>query len=126
MPSAPLPVDTPAGTVQRYLAAYLDGDMATAYGCFSSRVQERMTQRSFERTAAAWAREELRHQRIVLDRVETDAEGATVHVVVESATGGGLFDHGRYGWGTSVRLVQEEGEWRIDEPLAGIQPSYEE
>ncbi|MBF8268285.1 MAG: hypothetical protein HW388_1793 [Dehalococcoidia bacterium] len=54
--AAPLPEDTPEGTVQRFLLAIDAGDSQTAYSYLSSRLQESCTQQNL-RDSARWLEE---------------------------------------------------------------------
>lgn len=119
------PADTPAGVFQRYLVAYRAGDVPAAYEHFSVRVRTSLTLDELERAQADQWDPSGGDQRVLLDRVDQSGERATLHLRVQSQSGGrGLLDSGIYDWELRVRLVREGGAWRIDEPLAGLQAIY--
>jgi hypothetical protein len=115
-----LPRDTPAGSVQAYLRAYQSGDLDAAYQAFSARVRRQHTFSSFEQDATGWAADELDRQHIALGRVDEYPDRAIVHLRIGAAGDPGLLDGGQDTWEMTVRLIREDGAWRIDQPLAGL------
>jgi hypothetical protein len=113
------PADTPAGTFQRYLAAFDDGDYETAYAYFSAPVQGMVPYRRYERTARDFSTWNGGRQHLTLDDVRLAGERATLGLIVRE--GGGPFDGG---WEDrqSISLVREQEQWRIDQPLLRIYP----
>jgi hypothetical protein len=121
-PPTTYPADSPEGTIQRYLAAVEAGEPEAAYAFFSRSVRTEMPLDSYRRAWAdlAWEREQDR--RVVLEQVDLRDTRATVHLRVDVYSGGGPFGPNRYTYERSVGLVRESGEWRIDEPLVGLEP----
>jgi predicted lipid-binding transport protein (Tim44 family) len=115
------PADSPQAAMQRYLAAWDDRDYATAYGLFSSRVQERGSLAAFERAAKSGGvggSPDIT-QAVLIDGAEIDGNEATVHLTVEERYRDELtidtFRSPR-----EVLLVREDGSWKIDQPLLGV------
>ena len=106
---------SPEAAYQAYLRAWEAGDVDTAWASLTSQAQDRVDEYEF-RAAARWRDEE--RVRIWIDDVDTTAERATLHVTIETTYDGLLGpDHDRHdAW---VRLVREDGEWRIASPLIG-------
>jgi hypothetical protein len=62
-------------------------------------------------------------RRILFDRTDIDGDRGRVHLTVEEYFGGGPFGGGEtYRSPREIRMVREDGSWRIDEPLAGVEP----
>lgn len=124
---ASFPADSPEGIVQRYLAAFEEGDFEAAHAYFSSEVQSELDLEAYEQMTREYGFfPGDTSRRVLFDRTETDGDGATVHLTVEEYYGGGttLFGGGEtYRSPRQIRLVREEGEWRIDEPLVGVEPA---
>jgi hypothetical protein len=121
-PPTTYPAGSPEATVQGFLAANDDGDPETAYAFFSQSVRDSMSVEEYRRawTDYGWEREQDR--RVVLEEVDLRDTRATVHLRVDVYSGGGPFGSSRYTYERSVGLVREEGTWRIDEPLVGLEP----
>ena len=118
---ASFPPGSPQDVVQRYLAAWDDGDYAEAYGYFSTNVQSRHSLELFEQQARQL------HGRspdgdvdraIYIDAADEDGDQATVHLTVEEYYGGG---GDSYRSPREVLMVREADGWRIDQPLLGIE-----
>ena len=120
-----LPADAPEGVVQRHLAAFEDGDFETAHAFFSSEVRAEMDVEAYEQLTRDYGMFPTdTSRRVLFDRTETDGERATVHLTVEEYYGGGPFGGGdTYRSPREIRLVREEGQWRIDEPIVGFEPA---
>lgn len=122
-PPATYPAGSPEATIQGYLAAGEQGDPETAYAFFSRSVRNAMTIDAYRRAWAdhAWEREQER--RVVLEETELhDDARATIHLRIDVFSGGDLFGSSRYTYERSIGLVRENGSWRIDEPLVGLEP----
>lgn len=122
---ATFPADSPEGTVQRHLAAFEDGDLAGAYADFSSEVRADMDLDAYERLTRDYGMYPLDgSRRVLFDRTEIDGDRARVHLTVEEYYGGGPFGGGEtYRSPREMRLVREDGAWKIDEPVVGIEPA---
>lgn len=117
------PADSPEGTVQSYLRALENDDVESAYGSFSSAVQSDMTLTAYRRVVREQYYEDD-SRRIALDRVDVTGDRARLFLTIQPTGGGGLFGGGGYTDEREIPLVHEAGGWRIDEPLAGIDPIY--
>lgn len=122
------PADTPEGAFQRYLAAYEEGDYETAYGYFSERVREDVTLADFRSFSGAFGPMATSH-RVMLDESSADSgdsDRTRLRLIVEYyfEGGGGLYGgSGSFQQPLEVNMVREDGEWRIDDPLAGVDPA---
>jgi hypothetical protein len=114
------PADSPEGTFQRYLNAHEEDRVDEAYGFFSARVQRTMSLENYRRATWDQARYQEDGHRLVLHEVDVRGERATLHVRVEESDGG-LFGGG-YEWDEQIRMVREDGEWRVDSLLVGMMP----
>ena len=116
------PADSPEGALQRYLRAIEDGDYEDAYTYFSSEVQAVFPEREFADAGGSPGRFDGNTERTVrVERVDVRDDEATVHLSVEEYLDTG-FGSSEYGYQRSVRLVRDEGAWKIDEPLYGLEP----
>ncbi len=111
---------SPEATFQSFYAAWEGGDTDAAYDALSAGVMADLDRNEYRRLDAeqAWQRDQDR--RLVLLGVDVTGERAVLHVRVDEFAGGGI-GGGRYSFERSVLLVREDGEWRIDEPLVGIE-----
>lgn len=103
----PLEEASPAGTVQRYSNAVIDGDTAAAdaFLTAAARSQCRGTYSG-----------EPRPSRVVLISTTERGDRATVRVsIVQSSQGGGPFGPSEYEMEDAFTLVKERGTWKIDQ-----------
>jgi hypothetical protein len=112
------PEDSPEGTVQRYIQALYDGDVDTAYDYLSERVQSDYSRSEF-RDHLWWMSGNNVDRRIRIAEVDVDDDHATLTLAIEHFSGSGL-DFNRYTYRTRVRLVREDGEWKIDQLLTDV------
>jgi len=117
-------IDTPEGVVQRHLAAYEDGDYDAAWALFSSDVQSTMPLEEYRRAARDFGSySDLGSRRILFDATEIDGDRARVRLTVEEYYEGGPFGGGdTFRSSREITLVREAGDWRIDDPLIGLEP----
>jgi len=121
--AAPFPADSPEGVVQRYLAAFEDGDYPAAYGYFSQGIRDGMDEDTYERSVRDFGYAFDGSRRVLFDRTELDGDRATVHLTVEEYYSGGPFGAGdTYRSSRTITLVREDGAWRIDDSLIGLDP----
>jgi hypothetical protein len=116
---ATYPAGSPEAAYQAYLAAFDDPDPAIAYASLSRGVRARWPYDEYlmARDSASWQMQQ--DHRTWIDRVERSGDRATLHLTFEFSSGSGLntstwSDH------REVRMVLEDGEWRIDQRLAGF------
>jgi len=114
---------SPEGTLQRYLAAYDDGDLEAAHAYFSADVRESMDLEAYRRAVDASGIGVERERSVLFDRTDGEGDSVEVHLIVEEFHGDGLSGD-TYRSPRDVRLVREEdGEWRVDQPLVWLDPA---
>lgn len=116
------PPDSPEAAFQGYLTAYEAGDIDTAYGYFSTTVRETMTPEGYREIADMYGRYNSEDRRIVLDGVERAGDRVTLRLRIDHFSADGIGGN-RYSFAQEVRLVAEDGAWKLDELLAGIEPA---
>jgi hypothetical protein len=119
------PVNSPEGAVQRYLAAFDEGDYETAYTFFSEEVRGEMDLDEYERAVRSYGSfDGGPSRRVLFDRTSGDGDRMRVHLTVEEFYGGGGLGGGdTYRSSREVLMVRENGAWRIDEPLVWLDPA---
>jgi hypothetical protein len=118
-PPVDYPADTPEGTVQRYLVAWYDEDYAAAYDYFSGSVQNRMSFYEFEQYAYPGFGTD---QSVTIDSTTGSGDERTVGLTVTEYYGEG--PGSSYSRQVTMDLVLEDGSWKIDEALSGVDPYY--
>jgi hypothetical protein len=113
---------SPEGTLQRYLAAYDDGDLEAAHAYFSADVREAMDLEAYQRAVDASGIGVEPNRSVLFDRTDGEGDAVEVHLIVEEFYGDGLSGD-TYRSPRDVRLVREDGEWRIDQPLVWLDPA---
>ena len=117
--AAQFPADSPEATLQAYLAAYEEGDLDAAHAYFSADVREQMDRR---RTNRRWIRGVSMPSPIgpsCSTARPTPEIGSSSTSIVEEFYGDGLSGD-TYRSPRDVRLVREDGEWRIDQALVWL------
>lgn len=115
--------DTPEGVVQRHLAAVDDEDYETAWGYLSADVRSDLSVEEYRRAAREYGSYGVGSRRVLFDRSEVDGDRARVWLTVEEYYDGGPFGGGdTYRSTREIVLVREDGGWRIDDPLIGLEP----
>ena len=122
-----LPADSPEGTVQRYVLALEQQDLDTAYSYFSEAVADEISEREFisGSTLGFVPGFAVTERRIWVGSVERGDDAASVDVIVEESFGGfGMFGPpAEFTYERRLRLVSEDGEWKIDQALYGLDPA---
>lgn len=114
---------SPEDTVQRYLQTYQAGDFATAYGFFSSQAQAQLPADQYVMYARAGAVNPLDStSRIVVDRVQGDAQTVRVYLTIENESGS-AFRYDRWSYQAVIPLVRQTGEWKINQLMLGTSPA---
>src|SRR5688500_4375383 len=104
--------DTPEHALQQYLDAVHDGDDERALTFLSEDARNEMPSNVPGRDLYCAPQD---GRGVTIDSVELAGDRATVTVEVEEFSGSGLeFD--RYSWEYPIRLVREDGAWKIDDP----------
>jgi hypothetical protein len=115
-PPVSYPPDSPEAAFQGYVQAVENGDPAAAYGYLSRRIQGQLSLDAYQRE---WGRPILprdRNSRLRIDRGERSGDRATLYLTIERHYGSGL-SAGRSTSPEEVRLVREDGAWKIDDRL---------
>jgi hypothetical protein len=116
------PANSPEGVVQRYLAAFEEGDYETAYGFFSQAVHDETDPATYERTVREFGYGFDVSRRVLFDRTERNGDRAVVHLTVEEYYEGGPFGAGdTFRSSRQIALLLENGAWRIDDRLIGLE-----
>lgn len=102
---APLDASTPAGVVQRYAAAVIDGDETAAAGYLSDAARN---------TCSAVERSGVDKLRVTLVSTTERADSADVKVLITVFEGGGPFGSSEYQVEDVFDLVKTGDKWLID------------
>lgn len=117
---------SPEAAVQEYLLALEAGDVEAAYAMFSASVQEELSFEDFERSIEEWELYSAGFSRTVyFDHTEITGDSARVYLTVEDTYPDGGFVAPPTGYPIQIRMVNESGAWRIDEPLTGLDPYFD-
>lgn len=117
---ASFPAGSPEAVFQRYYQAFADGDYDAAYDAFSRRVQQSVSREDYVSRASSgdlYVRETT--TRIRVGRVDVDGDRANLILVLDQYFGSGLTGSAS-SWERRIAMVRENGDWKIDEPLLGI------
>jgi len=114
---------SPEAVFQQYIKAYQSRDFNGAYGFFSSQAQKQLTADEYALNARSFGNVSFdSNQRILIDRVEHRDSAVILHLTIENIFGSGI-DLNRTSYDRSIPMVQENGTWKIDELLLGINPA---
>ena len=121
---ADFPSDSPEGTVQRYLVAFDAGDLEAAHAFFSADVREQMDADAYQRAVDSFGHgfSAERGRSVLFDSTDGSGDRVELHLIVEEFYGDGLSGE-TYRSPRDIRLVREDGEWRIDQPLVWLDPA---
>lgn len=111
------PADSPEGAFQRYLVAWYDEDYTTAYDYFSTSVKARMSYGEFAEYGYYNSQ-----QSVTINSTTGTGDRRTINVTVEEFYGvgpGSSYTHDEF-----ISMQLENGAWKIDEALNGIEPNY--
>lgn len=117
--TATYPADSPEAAFQGYLTAFQQDDREAAYPFFSKQVRAGMSLTQYGQDIAMRGGEP--DVRVWIDRTDLKGDRATLHLTVEHYYGAGL-QSSRYRSQTQVRMVREDGAWRVDDQLIGVEP----
>lgn len=114
--------DSPEAALQRYLAAYEEGDLDEAHAYFSAAVRRRMDVDAYQRAVDSWGIGFERDRSVLFDSTSGTGDRIELHLIVEEFSGDGLSGE-TYRSPRDVRLVREGGDWRIDQALVWLDPA---
>jgi hypothetical protein len=120
--AATYPPDSPEASFQAYLQAYEANDLETAYGYLSVRIRSDTALSAYLDEAAMYDRGDMTRG-VWIDSVDRTGGRATLNLTIEEFYSSGL-SSSSYRYESRVRMVLEDGSWRIDERLAGVDPVY--
>jgi hypothetical protein len=113
-PTPPADRDGPAGVVQAYIEAWRAGDVERAQSYLTR--QARATAQSRDRSPYSPAVND--NVRIVVETVSSDADAAEVKVTISRFYArSDPFSANTSHRDVTVRLVREDGAWRISQPI---------
>jgi hypothetical protein len=122
VPKGPTAYDpgSPEAAFQAFYQAFEAGDVEGAYGLLASDVTDQLSLVVYRRldSEQAWQRSEDR--RVVLLSSDRTGDRTNLRLRIDQFSGGGLGSN-RSSYERTVRLVLEDGAWRIDEPIVGIE-----
>lgn len=114
--------DSPEGAMQAYLRSWDAEDASATYAWFSSAVQERMdfaAYRAMVDDYRRYADADGIGRSVFVTGSRGSGDRVTVTLVVEEIMGQGL-DLQTYRYGRTVGLVRQDGSWKVDEALIGL------
>lgn len=116
--------DTPEAAFQAYLTAWDAHDLDAAYATFSARVRAGLPLDNYKAQAVGY-RQPGADRRVVLLNSSMTGARALLDLRIDELGGGGLFG-AQSVWSreTTVGLVREQDAWRLDVPLADLEPVY--
>lgn len=109
-----LSVDSPEGTVQRYLMAIEDGEYLDAFNYLSPLPDEKLTYENWQMSFNYPS--ERPAYRVTLAQSDTSGDNATVEVVVEVFRSGSPFDNPVNSNHVIFILEHISGSWKITSP----------
>jgi hypothetical protein len=115
--------DTPEAALQRYLAAFDEGDLGAAHAYFSDDVRDQMDLAAFQRAVNAergFSNEGTR--RALFDGRTGEGDSVRLELTIEEFTGQGL-GASSYRYQAEVPMVRDGDAWRIDAPLVWLNPA---
>lgn len=120
--AAEFPPDSPEAALQRYLAAYEEGDLDAAHAYFSADVRQRMDREAYQQAVDSWGVGTEPDRTVLFDSASGTGDRVQLHLLIEEFYGDGLSGD-TYRSPRDVRLVREDGEWRIDQALIWLDPA---
>ncbi|MGH2456618.1 MAG: hypothetical protein ACRDHD_10235 [Candidatus Limnocylindria bacterium] len=118
------PPGTPEAAMQAYLRAWDDDDLPAAYAYFSADVRDRASLEEYQAVARSYGEPSFDGPRraVYIDGVDGSGDRVTLLLTVEERYGD-AFGGGSNRYERPVRMVREDGEWKIDEPLIYVEPA---
>lgn len=112
---------SPEAAFQAFYQAFEGGEVEDAYELLGSSVTDQLTLTEYRRLDAeqGWQRDEDR--RVVLLGSDRTGDTRLLRLRIDQFSSGGGLGGNRYSYERTIRLVQEDGSWLIDEPIVGIE-----
>lgn len=113
---------SPEAVIHEYLTAYDAGDLELAHTFFSARVREAWDLDAYRRSVdmrPVPGRDHGPSRRVLFDRTDVSGDDARVRLTVEEFYGDGLSGD-TYRSTREVRMIREDGSWRIDQALVWL------
>ncbi len=107
-----IPDDTPDGVAYNYFLALQRGEQRQAYQYLSRRVQSRIA----DPDLLFGTRPDMAPDgsRLRVDKVTLTGDSALLQVTRLYSSSGGLFGRTEYSYPDTVKLVREDGAWKVD------------
>ncbi len=117
--------NSPAGVVQAYVEAIRAGDRDRAYELLSRSARAELQRDATRQRFPTPSDSEDTGRRIVIEPLSESGDAAEVKVTISRfATRSDPFSSGTYHRDMTVRLVREDGAWRISQPAEPYQYTY--
>ena len=117
---------SPEAAMQAYLEAWEEGDPATLWTFFSTEVTEEYSFEDYERAVDDHFVYQYQDggpsRSVFIDGVDGSGDRVTVRLTVEEFYGEGL-NTSSYRSPRAVRMVSEEGGWKLADPLIWLDPA---
>jgi hypothetical protein len=117
----PPDMGTPGGVTLAYMQALQRKDDEQAWSLLATSTRARTNRFQFQQNVSGWGggwgdrRDE--RARLILESEQVEGDRASVELVTQFPSSGGLLDfNGTYSTRSTVRLVREDGNWRITIP----------
>jgi hypothetical protein len=123
-PPSGFPPDSPQGSLLEYVRAWEDDDYEAAYAFFSKRIKASVTLEQYR--SAAEQQEQFGYpgalgQRVVLEKVDQKGDRADVDLRFEVSVPIPFLSTD-FSSTRTLRMVAEDGAWRLDQALLGLDP----
>lgn len=113
----PPDLSTPGGVALAYELAVLRGDGERAWELLAESARANADRDEFLARVGHWRGSSDRSERLTVEVEEIDADRARVELTRTHGSSGGLFNFGEtYSTRNTVRLVRQDGQWRISVP----------
>ena len=124
-PAQPFAPDSPAGVVQAYVEAIRAGDRDRALELMSRSARAEFQRDTTRQRFPTPSGSEDSGRRIVIEPISESGDAAELKVTISRfATRSDPFSSGTYHRDMTVRLVREDGAWRINQPAEPYQFTY--
>ncbi|MFN8525518.1 MAG: hypothetical protein U0821_20660 [Chloroflexota bacterium] len=124
-PASPADLNTPAGTTQAYVEAIAAGDAEKAWGLLSASARPSAGLTEYRRRFPSARVAEDSDRRVVLTLASETADSAEVRVTISRFSSRiDPFSRSTFHREETVRLVREDGAWRIRQPAEPYSLAY--